>query len=431
MNARRSATLIVTLALLIAAFVGSTGPAAAASKGGTPAASFARLDLGSGTYSGTAAGHAGLTLSGRLTSGTYTDIYAIGGARDIAYHSGTWISDPVITPFAFDELVASWNAATPEGTWIKTELQATGSGRTTKWYTLGIWASGDGTIHRTSVPAQGDADGFVAIDTFIRSSKAAPLTSYQLRVSLYRADAAASSPTPTVRFIGAMTSAASDFAIPSVPLGVIHELAVPQLSQEVHRGEFSVYDGGGEAWCSPTSTAMVLDYWKIVAGYPNSGPTAAQLNAFPGPSYADGQVDYAARYVYDYNYKGAGNWPDNAAYAASFAGMNGFVTRLRSLAEAERFIAAGIPLVASINGKLPGFLFKKTSGHLLVIRGFTKAGDVITNDPAVLADTDGRVLYGRADFENVWLGGSAGIVYVIYPDGVLLPPNVEGSDKNW
>jgi len=348
----------------------------------------------------------------------------------MAYHSGTWISDPVTTPFAFDELVASWNAATPNGTWIKTELQATGSGRTTKWYTLGIWASGDGTIHRTSVPAQGDADGFVAIDTFIRSSKAAPLTSYQLRVSLYRADAAAGSPTPTVRFIGAMTSAASDFAIPSVPLGVVHELAVPQLSQEVHRGEFPVYDGGGEAWCSPTSTAMVLDYWKL-AGYPNSGPTAAQLNAFPGPSYADGQVDYAARYVYDWNYRGAGNWPDNAAYAASFAGMNGFVTRLRSLAEAERFIAAGIPLVASINGKLPGFLFKKTSGHLLVIRGFTAAGDVITNDPAVLADTDARVIYGRADFENVWLGGSAGIVYVIYPDEVSLPPNVEGLDKNW
>ena len=430
MNARRSATLIVTLALLVAAIVVSTGPAAAATKGGTPSASFARLDLGSGTYSGTAASHAGLTLSSRLTSGTYTDIYAIGGARDIAYHSGTWISDPVITPFAFDELVASWNAATPEGTWIKTELQATGSGRTTKWYTLGIWASGDGTIHRTSVPAQGDADGFVAIDTFIRSSKAAPLTSYQLRVTLYRADAVAGSPSPTVRFVGAMSSAASDFAIPSVPLGVVRELAVPQLSQEVHRGEFAVYDGGGEAWCSPTSTAMVLDYWKV-AGYPNSGPTAAQLDAFPGPSYADGQVDYAARYVYDWNYKGAGNWPDNAAYAASFAGMNGFVTRLRSLAEAERFIAAGIPLVASINGKLPGFLFKKTSGHLLVIRGFTEAGDVITNDPAVLADTDARVIYGRADFENVWLGGSAGIVYVIYPDGVSLPPNVEGFDKNW
>ena len=46
-------------------------------------------------------------------------------------------------------------------------------------------------------------------------------------------------------------------------------------------------------------------------------------------------------------------------------------------------------------------------------------------------DADARVIYGRADFENVWLGGSAGIVYVIYPDGVPLPPNVEGFDKNW
>ena len=66
-----------------------------------------------------------------------------------------------------------------------------------------------------------------------------------------------------------------------------------------------------------------------------------------------------------------------------------------------------------------------------MIRGFTEAGDVITNDPAVLADTDARVIYGRADFENVWLGGSAGIVYVIYPDGIPLPANVEGFDKNW
>ena len=430
MKARRSATLIVTLALIAAALVAGSVPAAAASKGGAPSASFVRLDLGSGAYDGTAAGSAGLSLSRPRTRGTYTDPFPIDAPRDIPYRSGTWVSDPVTSPFAFDELVASWNAATPDGTWMKTEMQATGSGRTTKWYVLGIWAAGDGTIHRTSVPAQGDADGFVAIDTFVRSSKAAPLTSYQLRVTLYRADSAAGSATPTVRLVGAMTSAASYFAIPSAFTGVVRELAVPQLSQEVHRGHYPEYDNGGEAWCSPTSTAMVLDYWKST-GIATSGPTVAQLAVFPGAAHVDGQVDYAARYVYDWNYKGAGNWPDNAAYAASFEGMNGFVTRLRSLAEAERFIAAGIPLVASINGHLPGFLFKKTSGHLLVIRGFTATGDVITNDPAVFADADARVVYGRADFENVWLGGSAGIVYVIHPVGVPLPANVEGLDKNW
>ncbi len=424
MTARRFTTLTAGVALVVAAIVAGAVPAAAASKGSTPSASFARFDLGSGSHNGTAASAGVLTLSGTLTAGTYTDPFATGDPPAIPYHSGTWISSPVTSPFAFDELVASWNAATPDGTWIKTELQATGSGRTTKWYVLGIWASGDGTVHRTSVSGQGDADGFVAIDTFIRSKKAAPLTSYQLRVTLYRADSASATLTPSVRFTGAMTSAESSFAIPSAFTGVVRELDVPTFSQETHRGEFPEYDGGGEAWCSPTSTAMVLRSW-------GSGPSTAQLALFPGAGYVDGEVDHAARYVYDWNYQGAGNWPDNTAYAATFPGMNGFVTRLRSLAEAERFIAAGIPLVASINGKLPGFLFKKTSGHLLVIRGFTAGGDVIANDPAVFADADARKIYGRADFENVWLGGSAGIVYVIYPDGVALPANVEGFDKNW
>jgi hypothetical protein len=302
-------------------------------------------------------------------------------------------------------------------------MAGTGSGRTTKWYTLGIWASGDTTIHRTSVPLQGDGDGFIAIDTFIRSKKAAPITSYQLRVTLYRT--AASTATPTVRFVGAMTSAASSYSIPSAHGGIVRTLPVPPLSQETHIDHFPEFNGGGEAWCSPASTAMVLKYW-------DSGPTVAPFDHDgDGDIDADGEVDYAARYVFDYNYDGAGNWPYNTAYAATFPGMNGFVTRLRSLTEAERFIAAGIPLVASINGRLKGFDFGKTSGHLLVISGFDAAGNVVSDDPAALAGNSGvRRVYDRGDFEKVWLGGSAGIVYVIYRDGTTLPPHI-GPNPNW
>ena len=46
---------------------------------------------------------------------------------------------------------------------------------------------------------------------------------------------------------------------PGVASGIV--LDVPRYSQMVHRGEFSQYGGGGEAWCSPTSTAMVLGYY--------------------------------------------------------------------------------------------------------------------------------------------------------------------------
>ena len=35
-----------------------------------------------------------------------------------------------------------------------------------KWYILGRWSYGDSDFHRTSVGGQGDANGFVSIDTF-------------------------------------------------------------------------------------------------------------------------------------------------------------------------------------------------------------------------------------------------------------------------
>jgi len=405
--------LTVVLALLLAT------PAAAASKG-EPAVSFERFTLACGDCSGVVASGGVLSLGGPLSTGVYNDPF---GQSGITYQSGTWTSAPFGNPFAFDELVASWNAATPDGTWIRVEMSGAGSGRTTKWYTLGIWASGDATIHRTSVSLQGDADGFIAVDTFVRSKKSAPITSYQLRVTLYRTSG--STATPAVRFLGAMTSAASSYSIPSAHGGVVGPLAVPPLSQETHVDHFPEFDNGGEAWCSPTSTAMVLKYW-------GSGPTVAPFDHDgDGDIDADGEVDYAARYVFDYNYDGAGNWPYNTAYAATFSGINGFVTRLRSLAEAERFIAAGIPLVASINGTLKGFDFGKTSGHLLVISGFEADGDVISDDPAAKAGNSGvRRTYDRANFEKVWLGGSAGIVYVIYRDGTDLPSHI-GPNPNW
>ena len=398
----RSVRVFVAICALLVSLL--SGSAAASSTLPAPQVSFARFALSGGTLSGVS--NSGGTLT--LASGT---------------NDGTWLSPAQSVPFAFDELVASWNATTPSDTWITIEMAATGSGRTTKWYTMGIWTSDAVPAHRTSVSGQGDADGFVAIDTFIRSKKSASLDSYQLRIGLHRSGTTA---TPSVRFIGAMTSAdVAKYDIPSAPLNGAREVTgVPTYSQEIHRGEFPEYDGGGEAWCSPTSTAMMLDYW-------GKGPTATELAAFPGPGYTDPQVDYAARAVYDWNYQGAGNWPFNAAYAGS-RGLSAFVTRLRSLSEAERFIAAGIPLVASINGKLPGFFFKKTSGHLLTIVGFTASGDVISNDPAVPTDADVHKIYGRADFENVWLGGSGGIVYVIWdPSRTSLPANVSGLPANW
>ena len=216
--------------------------------------------------------------------------------------------------FEFNELVSSWNAKTPAGTWIQSEVEPQlDDGHWGKWYVLGRWAYGDSDFHRTSVGGQGDADGFVSIDTFF--AKDHPAIAYRLRLTLFRR--AGSTATPTVSRYSAiasnLTNQKNSFPSATTMTGTTIDLGVPQYSQEIHHGEYPQFDNGGEAWCSPTSTSMVVGYWREDRhGY---APTAAET-AWVNPAFPDPWVDYTARYVYDYHYQGAGNWPFNTAYAA-------------------------------------------------------------------------------------------------------------------
>jgi peptidase C39-like protein len=409
-----------TLALFALLLLVAVGSASAAEKQAYPI-SFHAFAFDAGVSAGTKLAGGALVLGSGLTTVTYADPFGY-APRD--YLAGTWTSPWRPAGFPFMELVSSWNADTPAGTWIQVEMRATSpDGATTKWYVMGRWAYGDGDIHRTSVGGQGDKDGSIAIDTFYPKKA---MSSYQLRLTLYRA--VGSTATPRVTRIGAVVSdpvTIKPYAPSTTTMTQTVELPVPRYSQEIHKGEYPQFDNGGEAWCSPTSTSMVLAYW-------GRGPSPADYAYVYGdyPSVTDPWVDYAARYVFDYHYNGAGNWPFNAAYAAHF-GLESEVTQLHSLAEAEQFIKNGIPLVTSIafnSGKLDGFFFKSTNGHLMVIVGFTAEGDPIVNDPASPDDASVRHVYDRAQFEDAWMTASGGIVYVIHPGSVPLPPSPGG---NW
>jgi len=376
-----------------------------------------------GLRDGTLVRHGALTLAHPVGTLDYTDPFGDGSST--TYDYATWLSPRVSTPFGLTELVSSWNATTPSGTWIQVEVSGTTeTGAQTKWYVLGRWASYDSGFHRTSVNGQADDNGTVYTDTFATRNDHV-LDDYRLRVTLYRATG--TDATPSVRMVGAMASAVPDETSSDTPLGGAEGtvLDVPTYSQEIHRGEYPEYDNGGEAWCSATSTAMVLDYW-------HRGPTPAETS-WVDPSYADPQVDHAARSVFDYTYDGAGNWPFNAAYAGS-RGLSAFVTRLRSLTEAEQFIKAGIPLITSVSfekGELDGAGYG-TNGHLMVLVGFDADGNPVMNDPAshlIPSDDEVRVTYDRAQFEKAW-SHSGRIVYVYHPADVKLPRPPKG-ERNW
>ncbi len=426
----RGVPLLVSIGLAAAAVVPMAGAGAATAPARSRVAYHqwtSVLDFAKGSSEGVRpSGPGALTIAHPVGTTTYADPYG-GGTKTWDY--ARWTSPTVPVGFGASQLVASWTASTPHGSWLQVEMRGrTGAGAGTKWYVMGRWASDDpgegGDIHRTSVPGQADDNGDVSIDTFVAKNT---LTSYQLRVTLYRRPGKHVS--PVLRSVGAMASLVPDRkTVPVSPLGGAEgvELKVPPFSQNIHKGQYPEYDGGGEAWCSPTSTSMVVAYWK-------HGPSKKDLS-WVDPTYADPQVDFAARNAYDYNYEGAGNWPFNPAYAGRY-GLNGFVTRLRSLNELEQFIKAGIPVVTSQSFKadeLPGAGYS-TNGHLFVVVGFTKTGDPIINDPASSSDAAVRNIYPRANFENVWQrsSSSGGIAYIMYPPGHRLPPHVRGMEKNW
>ncbi|GAA3828852.1 C39 family peptidase [Nocardioides panacisoli] len=337
-----------------------------------------------------------------------------------SYDRATWTSPWVEPGFSFQNLIPSWSALTDGDTWIGVEVRGrTASGDATSWDLMARWKAGHLHLKRSSVSGQPDDGTTVNVDTWVTDG----LADYQLRLELMRRTGTAA--TPSLDLATAMASRIPDHAGPTSAPGVARGkvLPVPRYSQMAHVGHFPAYGGGGEAWCSPTSTSMVLGYYDAL-------PAAKRYTWVPSSDPAP-WVDYAARATYDHDYDGTGNWPFNTAYAAPLAGK-AFVTRLRSLAEAEKLVKAGIPVVASIAfgpGELDGAPISSSNGHLVVIVGFRDNGDPVVNDPAAATKSGVRRTYDRGQFEKVWLDASGGMAYVIHDKAHPLPH--PGKHSNW
>lgn len=333
------------------------------------------------------------------------------------YEQSVWCSPVTEVGFDASSAIASWNASTPAGTWIEVEVRENPA---TPWLVMARWAESDDEIHRTTVKEQTLDGASVATDE-IRVDPGSAWRTAQVRVTRLRRVGSAHWPTPhwptpqwpTLRSVS-LAVAGERTVFESEPSGVAHAIEVPAYSQQMHRDENPDFGGGGQNWCSPTAVSMVLAHW-------DAGPEDRPV------------VPYAATQTYDHSYAGAGNWAFNAAYAGRF-GVDAFVTRLRTLAEAESFTRAGIPLVVSVvfkRDQLDGAGYD-TAGHLLVLVGFDAAGNPVVNDPAshkIRSNNAVRTTYRRDQFEQSWLVRSSGIAYVIRPEHVPLPPRP--AEANW
>jgi hypothetical protein len=392
--------LIITLML-------STVSSVSAKGGGEFRTGFIRWRAAEGSFSGWALDGVTINESGALQFDSVTAMAGSDHYEEGAYNGGNYYtagsfrvgeatSPEIPTGFNYKEAIASWNAITPPGSWIEVQFRADYGTHWSKWYVLGIWASDTSTIERHSVNLQGDADGFVAVDTFVSTSKKETTNKFQLKLRLFSTQESA---IPTVTNASVAYSTEIPKSAAAFPLGNPaywgKTLSVPECSQ-------MVYPDGGEVWCSPTSTSMVLGYWGIQ------------------PGLCEPRVRATVTGVYDWVYDGHGNWPFNTAYAyaASDGQLEGYVARFTNLAQAEKYIDAGVPVVMSIawgKGELTNSSIDSTNGHLFVLVGFDAEGNPVVNDPASPTDPEVQRTYLRAELEPLWLEASGGTVYLIGP----------------
>lgn len=164
------------------------------------------------------------------------------------------------------------------------------------------------------------------------------------------------------------------------------KLNLPKISQMIQNTK------DRKRICSPASLFMILKYYK----------KNLTLNKI-------------ASMVKDRNKNIYGNWLFNTLYANS-SGLNSFIARFNSVYEIIPLLKNKIPLAASISfkkGELKNAPLKKTKGHLIVIKGITDKGDIITNDPAADSNKTVERIYNIDEFEKAWIVNKHGTAYII------------------
>ncbi|MBN8248135.1 MAG: C39 family peptidase [Verrucomicrobia bacterium] len=299
------------------------------------------------------------------------------------------LTSPALDPgIPWKELVVSWNATSNVTLSIGARPVVPGG---VPFLSLGRWTlTSSGPGGRGSVNGQKEPWGEVQTDVLsLRREAHAAEVRLEMR-----------GPESGLRRLALAFSGGGNVATAAPPFTGAwgRDLPVPVRSQ-------AEFPEGVTRWCSPTSTTMLMAYWGEQRGRADWIPT----------------VPETVRGVFDPGWEGTGNWPFNMAFAGAHRDLNAVVARWEGLPDLERWVAAGLPAAASVSyALLKGRAAAESGdGHLVVVRGWTAAGDVRVNDPGVRRERVERV-FPRGDFDRAW-AHSGRTVYLVWPDGQPLP----------
>ena len=302
--------------------------------------------------------------------------------------SGTFTSAEHATP-PCDRAVLSWNIRGPEGTKVELGLRARVGGAWTPWAVMGVWeGGGKGCGCRKG---QGDATWDVDCDTLQLKGK----TADRIQMRAVATGGAGGAGPEITSLVATYWKSGLHFPMSRTKSAAWGKTVdVKPRSQMVEdpsiRGEI----------CSATSTAQVMAYWGI---------------DLPTRKVCDGVVDHTETLW--------GNWPCNTAFAGTADPAKireAYVVHCNGFEDLEKEIAAGRPVIIGHcwkRGDLDGAPIPSSNGHLIVVVGFSKDGDVVVNDPAAnpAKGQEVRRTYKRAQIHHTWQEIASGIAYILLP----------------
>ncbi len=306
---------------------------------------------------------------------------------------GTYTSPVFRNKFPFNELLPSWNVTLPGETGFRIDLRLSNNG---KQWSPWLYLGSDGITESTEKDDKITSHDDILVDVdYILMDNTKWFT--QFRVSLFSKNGHDSSILHhiTLSYSNSMKDMAiweqyadSRDDLTSVPASIC--LNVPYISQLTAPEDIKL------ATCCAASVAMVLNYW----GRKISFEEVIEVN-------------------YDTEYKIYGNWPKTAQTLWRY-GLHSCVRRYRNFQQVYDTLKKGIPIIASLQVKkgelTSAAIYTETKGHILVIHGMDRRGNILVCDPWANNEKEGKRPYKKSEMQAIWLDkGGVGIIGAPFP----------------
>lgn len=312
---------------------------------------------------------------------------------------GEWVSPEVKPPFAFDELIYSWNVRLPEGEGFRVYLKAGfAAGDDSPWLYGGHWGAVKDLETSRAKPRfdRGEVD----MDWLKLKEKAV-----MFRFKVEGASTAPLTVLPSLAVVATDNRPSPELAAHAAETAKAAKKHPARLLDLPFRRQMDSSGTITPNRCQSAALATALEYYG----------KAIPLEDIVRPTFDP-----------EYNYPGV--WP-RVIGAAGLFGFDGYIDRFRDWDSVRAALAENKVILCSIRmkeGDCKEPPYDSMGHHIVALNGVTDDGRVVVTDSFLAKSGRGyRCQWLIQDFEKIWMKTKNGVSLVICPPAGAQPREIK------